>query len=160
MNKEQERQYASKIFILTIVLMVVSVAGFIYACYTFFHGEPINNNIFEMIFYGGHILILVMAIYFSYTAKNKGLYIIKKLMYVDERGNKSTGAFVISWVFVGLSFLVFIYFLLTFFIPALPTFHFPILLRIILIVSPLTVWSIGLFFAFHPIINQRLKKQR
>ena len=159
MNIEQEKKYAYKIFILTIFLMVASAAGLIYAFYTFFNGEPINNNIFEMIFYVGHILILVFALYFANQGRNKGLYVIKKIMYQDEHGTPSIAARIIAWVLIGLSFIAFGYFGTALFVPALPRFKFPVLLVVILTVVPLTVWTMGLFFVFQPIINLKLLKQ-
>ena len=160
MNKEQEKKYGTLIFILTIFLMVVSVAGFIYTCYWFFHGENINNNIFEMIFYVGHILILVFAIYFANNSRKKGLMAIKNLMYVNQYGVKSKPAFVIAWVLTGFFFLVFGYFIVALFNINVPRLNFPILLLVSLVVVSLTVWTIGLFFGLHPIIDKKLRNKQ
>ena len=160
MNKEQEKKYATLIFIDTIFLMVISIAGFVYACYWFFHGEPINNNIFEMIFYVGHILILVFAIYFANNSRKKGLMAIKNLMYVNQYGERSKPAFVIAWVLTSLFFISFWYFIIALFNINVPRFNFPILLLVSIVVVSLTVWTIGLFFGLHPIIDRKLRQKQ
>ena len=159
MNKEQEKKYATLIFIDTIFLMVISIAGFVYACYWFFHGESINNNIFEMIFYVGHLLILLFAMYFALMARKKGLVVIKSLMYKDTHGARSTTALVIASVLSSLAFLAFCYFIVALFNVNLPRFNFPILLLVILVVVPLTVWTIGIFFVLHPILDRKYRNK-
>ena len=158
MNVEQEKRYAMKIFVLTIFLFVLAIVSIVYACVSFFNGEPINNNIFELIFFIGHLFIVFMAAYFAFMAKNKGLYVLKKIMYTEHK-IKSQKALVIAIVLTVIAFLAFVYFTLAFFLPSLPRFNFPITLMLILINTPLTVWSLGLFFIFYPVINEKEKNK-
>ena len=113
-----------------------------------------------MIFYVGHILILVFAIYFANNSRKKGLMAIKNLMYVNQYGERSKPAFVIAWVLTSLFFISFWYFIIALFNINVPRFNFPILLLVSIVVVSLTVWTIGLFFGLHPIIDRKLRQKQ
>ena len=156
--KRRETIYATIILIVVIFLMILCIASFIYAVYTFSHGENINNNIFELIYMAFHFIVLFLAAYFALQARKNGLMFTKRIIY-DEHGYLSKVAFVVACVLTFIGFAVFVYFTLAFFIKDIPSFNFPVTLILDLINTPLTIFLIGLFFVLHPFVFKIERKK-
>ena len=159
--KIKEKNYFLTLFIISIALEVLCILSFVFGFIKMSQNGDINNNIFELIYMVVHLLIVFMAIYFCLMAYKNGSSIMRQLMYMRDHDRLiSKTALVISLTLSLLGLGTCIYFTLALFMESIPTFNFPIMLLLILINSPLTVFIFGLAFFLYPLIINNLQKKK
>ena len=159
--KELERKYLISLLIVFVFLVVMAIASFVYASIIIYQQNSITNNILELFYMGVHIVALVLGIYFVVQALKspKGSYIMKSLS-LDEsfrRANKVVR--IIAIVFSSFGFIIGLYFTLVLCKVPLPYFNFPIALILDLINSPFSLFVLGMYFIFYPVIYLKSKKK-
>ena len=103
-NTHQKRAYRN-IAIAACVELLITIASIIYGMIVVIQNNELPNNIFELIFMGGHIVIVCFIIIISIEAIRKKPFILKTLT-IDNEGNRrnsfSYGGLVLAVIGLGI----------------------------------------------------------
>ena len=137
-------------FIATIVLFVISIASII-------KNKSLNNELFELVYFGIHIIIHFMALAFTFKAIKNESFIIKSLAYNRySEHQRSRGATIICSVFIALFMGLLTYSILIYTNSNIYDFHFtPTLKLVIIAVSVFMIISLSSFIIYPFIYKQR-----
>ena len=159
--KKLERNYLIALFAVIIAILVAALFSLVYGLVIIAQTGTILNNILELVYMGVHIVASFLALSFVIQALRgkKGSYIMKRLMINDEGSAPAKVFRVVAIVLSTLGLAGGTYFLLVICGVQLPYFNFPIALILDLINSPYSVFAVGLFFIFYPIIYFKCYKE-
>ena len=144
----------SKFFIIYTVLeaisFIFSVSLFIYAIINIFQNKSMNNEFFEITYFGIHLIIHFMALALMFKAIKQESFAIKPLTHdryaTSVRSNK---AVVIASVLATLFTLTLIYGILIYINVGIYDFHFTTTLKLVLIsVSVFMILSMSAFIIY------------
>ena len=128
MANKKERSYFLLTLIVFVLLLCFAVFSLIYLFIKIGEEKSFTNNVFELIYMGVHIVMMVMGIIMTKEAMSKGSIIMRSLMYT-KYGQVSIRARLISLAFMLMGLGLFVYGLLIILPLGLYDFSFPIALK-------------------------------
>lgn len=156
MKMTKERKYVISLTLVFILLIIACAISFILGLVDMSEKDTLGSNIFELIYMTFHAIVLLVGLAFCVAyLKGNNYHIMRNLMYQEGYHEVSKTARIIAIIFASVSFLVGIYFFLVLLDFGLPYLGFPIMLRLILVNTPFTVFIVSLFFIFYPFVYKK-----
>ncbi len=148
MVTKREVNFLHGLLAIWIILGVFTLFSTIYCIVDIWQNQSMNDNIFELIYMGIHLIVLVFLIMVTLSAFKRGSFIMRGLVYSAYEGVSIPFLVVVGFIFlVGL--FLFIYGLLIVIPTGVYDFKFPITLKwAILNAGLLLVFLMGAFFSF------------
>lgn len=148
MVTKREVNFLHSLLAIWIILSVFTLFSAIYCIVDIWQNQSMNDNIFELIYMGIHLIVLVFLIMVTLSAFKRGSFIMRGLVYSAYEGVSIPFMVVVGFIFlVGL--FLFIYGLLIVIPTGVYDFKFPITLKwAILNAGLLLVFLMGAFFLF------------
>ncbi len=151
MIDKKERSYFTLLIFVFSSLILFAIVSLGYLFVKIGEEESLMNNVFELIYLGLHIVMMVMGIILSNEAKRRGSNVMRSLTY-SRYGRVSMPARIISIAFILLGIALFTYALLLLFPIGLYDFSFPIALKWDMLNVGVSVAIIAFFFFLFPFL--------
>lgn len=156
MKMTKERKYVISLTLVFILLIIACAISFILGFVDMSEKDTLGSNIFELIYMTFHAIVLLVGLAFCIAhLKGNNYHIMRNLMYQEGYHQVSRTAIIIASILSGIGFLTGTYFALVLCGVPLPYLNFPIMLRLILVNTPFTVFIVGLFFIFYPLVYKK-----
>ena len=152
MNR-REKTYIKSFFAMIIILLILGIVSFVYSIVEIFNTQTLNNNIFELIYMGLHLIIVVFILMMTKSSLNKEESVVFKPLMMQKGDRFSNRKAQVIALILGIGGLFCaIYFFLVQIGVSLPKPNFPITLILDLVNSPLTVAILGFYSFFYPYV--------
>ncbi len=135
-------------FIASVVLFIISIVNII-------TNQSLNNEFFELFYFGVHILIHFLALAFSFKAIKSESFIIKPLTHNRyAQSQRSNGATIICSIVLGLFTLILVYDTLILINVGVYDFNFTLTLKLVLIAVSVFMMISMTAFIVYPFIHK------
>ncbi len=151
MVNKKERSYFILVLVTFALLLCFAIFSLFYLFVKIGEEKSFTNNVFELIYMGVHIVMMVMGIILSKEAINKGSNVMRSLMYT-KYGQVSIRARVISLIFMAVGCGLFIYGLLIILPLGVYDFSFTTALKWDMVNVGLTIIIIAFYFFLFPFL--------